>query len=90
MEWAIGKQYDVYPSNTGKLLLPGARIRWEVHVHSVGEEIRDTCPAGHISLSQGRDAEVPDAPDGISRQPAWQGSGYSSQHGHSRLRLSTC
>jgi hypothetical protein len=46
MEWAIGKQYDVYPSNTGKLLLPGARIRWEVHVHSVGEAIRDTVQLG--------------------------------------------
>ena len=26
MEWAIGKNYDVYRNNAGKLLLPGANI----------------------------------------------------------------
>lgn len=41
MEWAIGKQNDVFPADTGKLLVPGARIRWEMHLHAVGEEIRD-------------------------------------------------
>jgi hypothetical protein len=46
MEWAIGKQFDVYPSNTGKLLLPGARIRWDVHYHSVGEAVRDNVMLG--------------------------------------------
>jgi hypothetical protein len=41
MEWAIGKSYDVYRPNCGKLLLPGSRISWELHLHAVGEEIRD-------------------------------------------------
>src|SRR5207249_4678415 len=41
MEWAIGKNYDVYRPNTGKLLLPGSRIWWELHLHAVGEPIRD-------------------------------------------------
>ena len=41
MEWAVNKNYDVYRPNTGKLLLPGARIWWEMHYHAVGEEIRD-------------------------------------------------
>ena len=41
MEWAIGKNGDVYRPNTGKLLLPGAHIWWELHLHAVGEEIRD-------------------------------------------------
>jgi len=41
MEWAIGKNYDIYRPNTGKLLLPGARIWWELHLHAVGEQIRD-------------------------------------------------
>src|SRR6516164_10540376 len=41
MEWAIGKNYDVYRPNTGKLLLPGAHIWWELHLHAVGEAIRD-------------------------------------------------
>jgi mono/diheme cytochrome c family protein len=41
MEWAVGKTYDVYRPETGKLLLPGAKIWWEVHYHAVGEAIRD-------------------------------------------------
>ena len=41
MEWAVNKNYDVYRSNTGKLLLPGARIWWEMHYHAVGQEITD-------------------------------------------------
>ncbi len=41
MEWAIGKGYDVYREGCGKLLMPGARIRWEYHVHASGEEIHD-------------------------------------------------
>jgi hypothetical protein len=40
-EWAVGKQYDLYRPNTGKLLLPGAQIEWDMHLHAVGEEIRD-------------------------------------------------
>jgi mono/diheme cytochrome c family protein len=41
MEWAVGKNYDIYRPNTGKLLLPGSRISWELHIHAVGEQIRD-------------------------------------------------
>ncbi len=41
MEWAIGKNYDTYRPDTGKLLLPGSQIWWELHLHAVGEEIRD-------------------------------------------------
>jgi hypothetical protein len=41
MEWAVGKNYDTYRPNTGKLLLPGSHIWWELHLHAVGEAIRD-------------------------------------------------
>ena len=41
MEWAVNKNYDIYRPNTGKLLVPGARVWWEMHYHAVGEEIRD-------------------------------------------------
>ena len=46
MEWAIGKQNDVYPPDSGKLLVPGAQVRWEMHLHAVGEEITD-----HVELA---------------------------------------
>jgi hypothetical protein len=41
MEWAIGKGYDLHGSDAGKLILPGAQIAWDVHLHAAGEEIRD-------------------------------------------------
>jgi hypothetical protein len=31
-EWAIGKTGDVYREGSGKLLLPGARISWDIHL----------------------------------------------------------
>jgi len=55
MEWAIGKQYDVYRSNTGKLLLPGAQIRWELHYHAAGEPIRDHVELGVYLYPKGQE-----------------------------------
>ncbi|MGD1095662.1 MAG: cytochrome c [Bryobacteraceae bacterium] len=45
MEWAVGKNYDIYRPNTGKLILPGAKIWWDIHYHAVGEKITD-----HVEL----------------------------------------
>ncbi len=39
MEWAIGKGYDLYRPDTGKLLVPGEKISWDQHIHAVGEEV---------------------------------------------------
>lgn len=41
MEWAVNKNYDIYREGTGKLLMPGAHIWWEEHLHAVGEPITD-------------------------------------------------
>jgi hypothetical protein len=41
MEWAVGKQGEVMRPNSGKLMLPGSKIVWDIHYHAVGEEIRD-------------------------------------------------
>ncbi len=41
MEWAIGKQFDIYRPDTGKLILPGSKIRWDIHLHAAGNAIRD-------------------------------------------------
>ena len=55
MEWAIGKQYDVYRPNTGKLLLPGAQIRWEMHYHASGEATRDHVELGVYLYPKGQE-----------------------------------
>ena len=39
MEWAIGKGYDLFRPDTGKLLVPGEKISWDQHIHAAGEEI---------------------------------------------------
>jgi hypothetical protein len=39
MEWAIGKGYDRYADDTGKLIKPGQRIQWDQHVHAAGEAV---------------------------------------------------
>jgi hypothetical protein len=39
MEWAIGKGYDLFRPDTGKLILPGEKISWDQHIHAIGEEI---------------------------------------------------
>lgn len=41
MEWAVGKTGEIFPEDAGKLMLPGSKIRWEVHLHAIGEEVRD-------------------------------------------------
>jgi len=42
MEWAVGKVGEVFAPDAGKLMLPGSSIRWEVHMHAIGEEIKDS------------------------------------------------
>ena len=46
MEWAIGKADDEYAPGTGKLLLPGSKISWDIHLHAAGEDIRDHVEIG--------------------------------------------
>ncbi len=41
MEWAVGKVGEIFPAEAGKLMLPGAKIRWEVHMHAMGTEMVD-------------------------------------------------
>jgi hypothetical protein len=38
MEWAIGKGYDLFRPDTGKLIVPGEKISWDQHIHASGEE----------------------------------------------------
>jgi mono/diheme cytochrome c family protein len=46
MEWAVGKNGDEMRPDSGRLMLPGSKIAWDIHYHSVGEEITDTVELG--------------------------------------------
>ena len=41
MEWAIGKTGEIFPGDAGKLMLPGSKIRWELHMFPIGTEVKD-------------------------------------------------
>jgi hypothetical protein len=41
MEWAVGKVGEIFAADAGKLMLPGSKIRWEVHMHAIGEEMKN-------------------------------------------------
>ncbi len=46
MEWAVGKRGEIFPEGAGKLMMPGARILWEMHLHAIGEQVE----AGQVEL----------------------------------------
>ena len=55
MEWAVGKQGEIMRPNSGKLMLPGSRISFEVHYHAVGEEITDQVELGIYFYPKGQE-----------------------------------
>src|SRR5262249_13855486 len=42
MEWAVGKTGELYNTDAGKLMLPGSKIHWEIHMFAIGQEMKDT------------------------------------------------
>ncbi len=38
-EYALGKNGDIFPENTGRLVRAGSKMRWNLHLHSIGEEL---------------------------------------------------
>ena len=46
MEWAVGKNADEMRPDSGRLMLPGSKIAWDIHYHAVGEEIADSVELG--------------------------------------------
>src|SRR5262245_3032871 len=41
MEWAVGKVGEIFPPDGGKLLLPGAKIRANIHYFAIGEKVEN-------------------------------------------------
>jgi hypothetical protein len=55
MEWAVGKQGEIMRPNSGKLLLPGSKITFEVHYHAIGEQITDQVELGIYFYPKGQE-----------------------------------
>jgi len=76
-EYAVGKNGDVFPENTGRLVKAGAKIRFNMHYHPVGEQVTDQTqvalvfypkgykPKYYIQASHTGDAEDLDLPAGV-------------------------
>ena len=45
-EYAMGKNGDIFPDGTGRLIKAGTQIRFNMHYSSVGEEITDRTRVG--------------------------------------------
>jgi hypothetical protein len=55
MEWAVGKQGEIMRPNSGKLMLPGSKIIFDIHYHAVGEEITDSVELGVYFYPKGQE-----------------------------------
>jgi hypothetical protein len=55
MEWAVGKQGERMNANSGKLMLPGSRIVWDIHYAAAGEEITDHVELGVYFYPKGEE-----------------------------------
>jgi len=55
MEWAVGKEGELMRPNTGKLMLPGSKISWDVHYASTNEDVTDAVEMGVYFYPKGQE-----------------------------------
>jgi hypothetical protein len=55
MEWAVGKQGELMRPNSGKLMLPGAKIGFDIHYSGAGEDITDNVELGIYFYPKGEE-----------------------------------
>ena len=55
MEWAVNKQGELMRPNTGKLMLPDSKIRWDIHYSAGGEDITDDVELGVYFYPKGQE-----------------------------------
>jgi hypothetical protein len=55
MEWAVGKAGDEMRAGSGRLMLPGSSITFEMHYHAVGEAVTDHVELGIYFYPKGEE-----------------------------------
>jgi hypothetical protein len=55
MEWAVGKQGEIMRPNSGKLMLPGSKIRFDIHYSDGGDDITDQVELGIYLYPKGQE-----------------------------------
>jgi hypothetical protein len=54
MEWAVGKQGEIMRPDSGKLMVPGSKIVFDVHYSAAGEEVTDAVELGIYFYPKGQ------------------------------------
>jgi mono/diheme cytochrome c family protein len=52
-EYALGKNADIFPEGTGRLIKAGSKINFNMHYYSVGEELTATTSVGFVFYPKG-------------------------------------
>jgi hypothetical protein len=47
-EYALGKDADIFPENTGRLMKAGSKVNFNMHYYSTGEEVESTTSVGIV------------------------------------------
>ncbi len=55
MEWAVGKQGEMMRPGSGKLMLAGSKIVWDIHYSNGGEDITDQAELGIYFYPKGQE-----------------------------------
>ncbi len=55
MEWAVGKQGEMMRPGSGKLMLPGSKIVWDIHYSNGGEDVTDQVELGIYFYPKGQE-----------------------------------
>jgi hypothetical protein len=55
MEWAVGKQGEIMRPNSGKLMLPGSQIVFDIHYSAAGEDVTDSVELGIYFYPKGQE-----------------------------------
>jgi hypothetical protein len=55
MEWAVGKPGDEMRPGSGRLMLPGSKIVFEMHYHAIGEAVTDHVELGVYFYPKGEE-----------------------------------
>jgi hypothetical protein len=53
VEYAPGKNGDIFPDGAGKLMRAGAKITFNMHYHSIGEVVKDRTSVGFVFYPKG-------------------------------------
>src|SRR5207302_695947 len=52
-EYAVGKNGDVFPDGSARVLKAGSVIKFQAHYHSIGEAVRDRSRIGFVLYPKG-------------------------------------